>query len=39
MNQTWKNGKKNLVLNPILVHMAQIRATKIFLRKFVFLNH
>ena len=39
MNQTWKNGKKNLVLNPILAHMAQIRATKIFLRKFVFLNH
>ena len=32
MNQTWENGK-NLVLGPILTHLAQIRGTKFFFSK------
>ena len=30
MNQIWENGK-NLVLGPILVHLAQIRAAILFI--------
>ena len=30
INQTWENGKKNLVSDPILAHLAQIQAAKIF---------
>ena len=35
MNQTWKNGKKKLVLGPILAHLAQIWVTN-FLKKIWF---
>ena len=34
MNQTWENGRKNLILGLILAHLAQIWAPKIFFRKF-----
>ena len=32
MNQTWENGKKNLVLGPILDHLAQSRAAISFFK-------
>ena len=34
MIQTWENGKKNLVLDPILACLAQIWAPKIFFAGF-----
>ena len=36
MNQIWENGK-NLVLGPILVHLAQIRAAILFIYLFIYL--
>ena len=32
INQTWENGKKNLVLGPILTHLAKIQAKKLITR-------
>ena len=39
MNQTWENDKKNLVLVPILAHLAQIWADKLFYQKSGFVSH
>ena len=38
MNQTWENGKKPS-FEPILVHLAQIRAAKFFFQKSGLVNH